>query len=56
MGEWLQGKMHGAGFMLYPDGEHYIGILFVFHYMCIGPCAHFSQPSIDRSARPALTM
>eukprot|EP00802_Teleaulax_amphioxeia_P007860 Tamp_07868.p1 GENE.Tamp_07868~~Tamp_07868.p1 ORF type:complete len:289 (+),score=49.99 Tamp_07868:1406-2272(+) len=25
MGEWLQGKMHGAGFMLYPDGEHYIG-------------------------------
>jgi hypothetical protein len=25
MGEWIQGKMHGQGFMLYPDGEHYIG-------------------------------
>ena len=26
MGEWLQGKMNGCGFMLYPDGEHYIGL------------------------------
>ena len=25
MGEWIQGKMNGQGFMLYPDGEHYIG-------------------------------
>ena len=26
MGEWMQGKMNGKGFLLYSDGEHYVGL------------------------------
>jgi len=25
MGEWLRGRMHGHGLMVYPDGEYYLG-------------------------------
>ena len=25
MGEWLRGKMHGHGLIVYPDGEYYLG-------------------------------
>jgi len=43
MGEWLEGKMHGCGFMLYPHAQHYIR-LSSFPHMNLCSSLFFSSP------------